>query len=609
MTGGDMKPIVFVATTVLFTFSIVSTLMAQSAANQMSTLPMTAIGTTALDTVSSSGALLDDFSRSSKPDFDLVIARRSSIRGAAPLVSLTSPNPKGGKVVGQGEGVMGFAGLSHRDQRLADRGNQFSHEPPDQALAVGNDFLLEAVNTALAVYDPQGRLLAGPVSLNRFFNLASEFNRTTNKYGPFLSDPKAYFDRQTRRWFVTVVEIDQDPVTGAFGRHSSVLVAVSHTDDPRRAYSLFSIDTTNDGTNGTPRHLGCPCFGDQPLIGADTNGFFVTTNEFSISNFSIFNGAQIYAISKKLLAAAVAPPPVTLFSNLPLAEGLAYSVQPATSARLQEDHDDRASKGGVEYFVSALDFQSTLDNRIAVWAMTNTASLSAPRPNVKLTKVVITSEVYGQPPNADQRPGPTPLRDFLASLGDTNEPLEQLATNDDRMNQVVFADGKLWSGVNTIIRQGAKFRAGIAFFSVKPELDDDRLKAEVEQQGYVSVPGNDVMFPSISVDNGGNATMVFTLAGPQFFPSAAFSQVNDQEGNDDGEQSVHIIAAGAAPEDGFTGYFFFGGNGVARWGDYSAATTDENGNVWIATEFIPAGTRTLVANWGTFIARRRSNGN
>src|SRR5262245_9748429 len=40
----------------------------------------------------------------------------------------------------------GFSGLTHVDQRTASGGNQFSSEPPDQALAVGNGFVLEAVN-------------------------------------------------------------------------------------------------------------------------------------------------------------------------------------------------------------------------------------------------------------------------------------------------------------------------------------------------------------------------------------------------------------------------------------------------------------------------------
>ena len=38
---------------------------------------------------------------------------------------------------------LSLQGLNHRDQRLANGGNQFSLEPPDQALCVGNGFTVE----------------------------------------------------------------------------------------------------------------------------------------------------------------------------------------------------------------------------------------------------------------------------------------------------------------------------------------------------------------------------------------------------------------------------------------------------------------------------------
>jgi hypothetical protein len=58
-----------------------------------------------------------------------------------------------------------------------------------------------------------------------------------------------------------------------------------------------------------------------------------------------------------------------------------------------------------------------------------------------------------------------------------------------------------------------------------------------------------------------------------------------------------------APDDGLTGYPIVEGTNVGRWGDYSAAVADENGDLWFATEFIPGGPRTTLANWGTFIAK------
>ncbi len=41
--------------------------------------------------------------------------------------------------------MLGFGGLTHADSRFANNGNQFSGEPPDQALCVGNGFTFEMV--------------------------------------------------------------------------------------------------------------------------------------------------------------------------------------------------------------------------------------------------------------------------------------------------------------------------------------------------------------------------------------------------------------------------------------------------------------------------------
>jgi len=544
-----------------------------------------------------------------KHQVDLPAARLKSAHGAPPAKVLTLPTPKDNGDVDNAS-VRGFTGLTHLDQWSAGTGiyadSQFTTEPPDQALAVGNGFVLEAVNAALAVYDQGGRLLAGPTALNQFFGLAPEIS-ASGEFGDFVTDPECYFDQQTQRWFITITQVDVDPTTGNFGPRAHILIAVSKSNDPRGAFNLFRIDATDDGSLGTQLHSGCPCFANQPHVGADTNGFYISTNEFNIASLNggsfFFNGAQIYAMSKKQLADGNLSP-VVHFADLPLPEGVAYSIMPAKPLRVPQTND---VPGGVEYFLSALNVFNQLDNRIAVWAVSNTASLSTPTPDVELTKVIITSETYGAPPSAEQRPGPTPLRDFLRDfLGDI-EPLEKLHTNNDRMQQVIFADGKLWAGLNTVVQQRNGPRAGIAFFSIAPSMPGGTLQAKIADQGYLSVRGNDVLNPAIGLDSSGNAVMVFTLAGPDFFPSAAFVNISGKKK----KFKVYIAGPGVAPEDGCSGYDACtpGADGIARWGDYSAATADENGNIWIATEFIPAkssgipGTGTFFAHWGTFVAR------
>jgi hypothetical protein len=163
--------------------------------------------------------------------------------------------------------------------------------------------------------------------LNQFFHLAPEFDPTTGTFGDFLSDPKCYYDVDTARWFLSILQIDVDPATGNFGNRSHALLAVSRSTDPTKNWRLFRIDTTNDGTQGTPSHAGCPCFGDQPLIGADKYGFFISTAEYSINGSPFaFNGPQIYAASKEELEQG-SPSAVVAFSELGRDSG---TVQPAT---------------------------------------------------------------------------------------------------------------------------------------------------------------------------------------------------------------------------------------------------------------------------------------
>jgi len=50
----------------------------------------------------------------------------------------------------------GFEGLNHYQQRYSRGGNQFSLEPPDQGLCVGNGYEVEAVNDVINVYNAAG---------------------------------------------------------------------------------------------------------------------------------------------------------------------------------------------------------------------------------------------------------------------------------------------------------------------------------------------------------------------------------------------------------------------------------------------------------------------
>jgi hypothetical protein len=575
----------------------------------------------------------------------------AALRPSAALGGATAP---GAKVQAGGGNASGFNGINILEMENAGTGqyagSQFGLEPPDQALCVGNGYVMEGVNTAWRVYSATGAPLIPAVPLTQFFQILPAGGSGA---ASFVSDPRCEYDPETGRFFALILEADE--ASGAtqipFTRAHSYF-AVSKTGDPTGEWNIYNVDVTDDGQNGTPMHSSCPCIDDQPLMGLDKYGFYLSGNQFSDSEIfpvqvpgqvyqaigtlpDYRNGqAQVYAMSKQALLQGVMPDvfrfdtgdatayPIPAQDQGKSPMSLWSSLQPASPP--PGDRTPEAP-GGVEYLMSQLDFQGNGDNRIAVWALTNTASLATSSPKVTLQNDIITTlnpnDTYKGPFfGVDQKPGPHPLGDQCGC------PEEQLAANDDRMNKPMFTNGVLWAGLNTELPpidanssgQAADKRAGIMYFAVQPSIAaDGKLSASMQRDGYVQVPGNNALFPSIAASARGPVAMFFTVTGLDYFPSAAWARLDGLKAGEGPD--VHISGPGTAPEDGFTGYPTGNqlgvpfdtpdGTGVSRWGDYTYAAVDENGCLWGASEYIPNEARDAAAgNWGTFITRVMPNG-
>jgi len=492
----------------------------------------------------------------------------------------------------------GFSGLNNFLQATAfsgPNGFQFNLEPSDLGLAAGNGFVVEAVNNAIAVYNPNTGQRLAREALSLFFGLAPGVTIVGNvqTFGPFLSDPRVFYDWQEHRFYVTELAIETNPATGNLATHSQLLIAVSRTADPTGTWDVYSHDTSNDGDS---RFGACPCFGDQPLVGFDPNGVYITTNAFSITDG--FRGAQVYAINKQaLLGNSGGTIAATRIHNLDSAEGPAYTIQPATTP---PNGTYESGNGGTEYFVSALDYTGTVDNRIAVWALTNTSSLATATPNIALQVKIIASESYGVPPDMQQKDGPLPLRDALRAAFNINNHLELVTSNDDRMQQVVFAAGKLWTGLTTVVKTAnGPVRSGAAYFIIAPTWSGSNLSASVSKQGYLSIDSvdqNNVAYPSIGVNANGQGAVSVTIVGQSYYPSTAIAPISLS-----GAGALTITGPGPVPDDGFSGYAPYGRR-TGRWGDYSAATADEAGNIWVSN-CNTSTQRTTFANWSTFVTK------
>ena len=594
----------------------------------------------------------------------------------------------------------GFEGLNHYQQRYSRGGNQFSVEPPDQGLCVGNGYVVEAVNDVFNVYSASTgasllpdntatNIVSGfprdvnhAVDLNSFYGYRPAIDRAHgNVRGEFVTDPSCLYDAATQRFFVVALTLDPQvpgPCQGVFSCVNHLDIAVSQTSNPTGGWNIYKSDVTNDGTNTGGENPG-PYLGDYPHIGADANGFYITTNAYPWC-CNGFSGAQIYALSKAQLAAGASS--VTMqhidtsgMVNAPSEAGSTqpgFTLWPAQSPGTQFNTDN----GGTEYFLSsnaADEAQKPVSgsagtrtsNQLIVWTLTNTSSLNSASPAVSLSNRILTVGQYGVPPK-QQQPGSGTAPDetvpqghclndetTLLFNGQTGcwkllvgatahaagaEVVASPDSNDTRMQQVMYTNGKVWGALDTALNpDGGAQRAGIAWYVVNPNA------GKLVNSGYLGAAGYDFTYPAIGVTTSGRGVMAFTATGDNTYPSAGYAPIDALAGV--GEWNVVPGGQGAAADDGFSGYKQqrFPNPIRSRWGDYGAAAVDGN-SIWIASEYIghacdytpwggpffdsatgdnllgtcaggtfsfsvPGGTpntpgpRTALANWSTFISK------
>ena len=553
------------------------------------------------------------------------IVNRSLSKSSGNGISANS----GAKAKSNPQFVFGFEGLNLYQQRYARGGNQFTVEPPDQGLCVGNGYVVEAVNDVLNVYNTSGQsvlpdntaanIVSGlprnvnhAVDLNSFYGYAPAINRTTGVRAQFVTDPSCLYDAATGRFFVVVLTLETFP-NGAYTLVNHLDLAVSQTSNPTGLWNIYRIDVTGDGSVGSTGGP-CPCLGDYPHIGADANGFYITTNSYPWGP-GAFDGAQIYAFSKSQLAAGAANVSMQHVDTTGMVNATSpvaqtepgFTVWPAQSPGTSSFN---LNAGGTEYFLSSNAGGEAAGNaftgsstNLVVWTLTNTSSLNSPSPALSLSNKVLSVNQYAIPP-LQKQPGSGTLATTATPQGycinDTttvtiagvgcwrlvfsgqpahNEVISTPDSNDTRMQQVTYANGKLWGALDTAINpDGGAQRAGIAWYVVNP------ISNKVVNQGYLGATGYDFTYPAIGITAGGRGVMAFTATGDTLNPSSGFAPIDAIAGV--GSWSVVNGGTGAAQDDGFTSYKSQVGNPPrTRWGDYSAAAVDGN-SIWIASEYI-----------------------
>jgi hypothetical protein len=391
-------------------------------------------------------------------------------------------------------------------------------EPPDVTVAAGPGFVVEMVNLAESVWRTGG---GTPPQLVQTRDLAVFFGSDSDR----LTDPRVLFDAASGRWFASISDVDRQ----------DVLLAVSTTSDPTGTWTVSSFDAS-----------GCA---DQPRLGIADDIVVVSADLFEDCDARGARalGSEIWTVNKAQLLAGSTAPAFSLFGPTPDYS----SVAPVQSL----------SPTATEYVVS-------VDDRVS--------------------RVVHLLAVDGVPPAAvTVREIATPVINLLARPPAAAQPQTggirpPIATNDNRILDSVWENGKLWFSANarcvpagdSIIRTCARV-VELATATRTVTWDTD-----------IGVAGSHVFFPAVRPDRDGNLVIVAGESGLKVLP-----EVIAMGRTPDGALTEPVVVAQSAG--------IYRGD---RYGDYFGAARDPGDprTVWVGGEAgtdVPSG-----SGWATTVA-------
>lgn len=347
-----------------------------------------------------------------------------------------------------------------------------------------------------------------------------------------LSDPRIVYDPSSGHWFASQITLET-PTNNA-------LIARSDTADPTGPWKAVTFKSGSD-------------FADFPMLGVDADGVYLSTNNFEFAT-SVLKSVSVFSIPKAdLLQSTPSIARMTRFDRLDL-NTHGFTIQPV--------NDFGPSKGHGSLI--AID-ANVLGNIVRV-NINGPAAAGA----TLSTPISFTAQIESSPPLARQPDG-----------------TRQLDSGGDNYQSSVFQVGnKIWATHGTEVAGRAAIRWSVI----------DEATHAVLQEGTLSDPNHDMIYPSIAANQFGETVIGFTLSGdgPNDFPSAFAAAGTTDAGGVTTFGPLMLLKAGLANYHKFDSPI-----DPERWGDYSATSVDPNDPhiFWTTQEFSLAEDL-----WGTQVA-------
>ena len=415
--------------------------------------------------------------------------------------------------------------------------------PPDPQIAAGPNNIVAATNGAVNIRTKDGALLSSQTLGGFFSALGSEHS------GAF--DPWVTYDPYLNRFWIMAVSRDETT------QRSDILIGLSNTQDATLGWRMWELNGSVNGSNATSNWC------DYPKLGFDTQAIYVTCNMFAFGGGNQYSKIRIMAKNQFVNNTAI-----FWWDFWDVREGgsgtaKAFTIQPAVM------YGATAASGG--FLVNARGGGGT-GSALDVWRVPNPLECcngDAVGPTLNNQGRSVAG--YG-PSDGARQPGTT----------------TQINNGDSRLLYAVWKNGRLSTG-HTVACGGTNACGGFTELNVSAYPTITTLNDWVLTAG-----GEDVYFPAVSVNAADDKAMVYTVSDPNRFASAAWAAIpSSADCTNCVDGGTNILRSGQST------YVRTDTIGRNRWGDYSGASPDPNGQgIWVLGEFAASTANTWGAQVG-----------
>ncbi len=395
--------------------------------------------------------------------------------------------------------------------------DNISSIPPDTHGGVDSNYCVTAVNPQVTIQSRTGGAVSS-VSLNAFFSSVNSVGGTF--------DPRVHYDPYSHRWILVCVSGANNPGTDT----TSILIGVTQTSNPTGSWYLYRVRAYTAHTYWL----------DYPDVGFNGKWITVTGNLFQNSPGGGYAGAKVFAFNKASLLAGTGASYTAFIpstSDFTICPSINYDA-------------NNPNMWGVESWNGTVGGGGVMN----LWKLTGAVGSES-----------FTHIAYPASPNnwdweCNLYSG-TSGGDFAPQAGTSNK----IQTNDDRVTQMIFMNGKLWFAHNVFLPYTGTTnptRCSVQWWQIDTAGTPSQVGLIDDNTG-----ANFYFFPSVAVNTNNDALIGFSTSSSSRYPSAAYALRVHSDATDS-IRPYDVFRHGLAK------YYKTYSGSKNRWGDYSSTCLD-----------------------------------